>query len=55
VTTSKTISIEQYKEPRIDYLSLSIYYNDLSYEYSTESLEIAIVALLSGIEGTLSK
>ncbi len=36
-------------------IEVSVYFTDLSYEFSTESPAISVVALFSGLGGTLGK
>ncbi len=55
VTMSATTSMAAYLATDSQYLSVSIYYKSLSYEYSTENPAITEVALFSSLGGTLGK
>jgi len=54
-STTTTLTYESSVGASDEVLTVSIYYPELSYEYSTESPAITPVALLSGIGGTLGK
>ena len=55
VITSVSTSFAAYLNNDSQYVGVEIYYNELSYEYSTESPAITEVALYSGLGGILGK